>query len=179
MGTLAVIDWIVIGLYFAVIAGLAWWVIHQKTDTTTDYFLAGRHLGWMIVGSSLFASNIGSEHLVGLAGSGATDGVAMAHYELHAWCLLVLGWVMVPFYIRSKVFTMPEFLEKRFSPLARTLLSGISLIAYILTKIAVGIFAGGIVFSVLLPDVWLCRSEKTRTKDERVLQVQGILLRTL
>lgn len=153
MGTLAVIDWIVIGLYFAVIAGLAWWVIHQKTDTTTDYFLAGRHLGWMIVGSSLFASNIGSEHLVGLAGSGATDGVAMAHYELHAWCLLVLGWVMVPFYIRSKVFTMPEFLEKRFSPLARTLLSGISLIAYILTKIAVGIFAGGIVFSVLLPDL--------------------------
>lgn len=153
MGTLAVIDWVVIGLYFAVIAGLAWWVINQKTDTPTDYFLAGRHLGWMIVGSSLFASNIGSEHLVGLAGSGATDGVAMAHYELHAWCLLVLGWVMVPFYIRSKVFTMPEFLEKRFSPLARTLLSGISLIAYILTKIAVGIFAGGIVFSVLLPDL--------------------------
>ena len=153
MGTLAVIDWIVIGLYFLIIGGLAWWVIKQKTDTPTDYFLAGRHLGWLIVGTSIFASNIGSEHLVGLAGSGATDGVAMAHYELHAWCLLVLGWIMIPFYIRSKVFTMPEFLEKRFSPLARTLLSGISLIAYILTKIAVGIFAGGIVFSVLLPDL--------------------------
>lgn len=153
MGTLAVIDWIVIGLYFLIIGGLAWWVIKQKTDTPTDYFLAGRHLGWLIVGTSIFASNIGSEHLVGLAGSGATDGVAMAHYELHAWCLLVLGWIMIPFYIRSRVFTMPEFLEKRFSPLARTLLSGISLIAYILTKIAVGIFAGGIVFSVLLPDL--------------------------
>ncbi len=151
--TLAPLDWIVIAGYFLVILGLAWWVIRQKTDTATDYFLAGRHLGWLIVGASIFASNIGSEHLVGLAGSGATDGVAMAHYELHAWCLLVLGWVMVPFYLRSKVFTMPEFLEKRFSPLARTILSLISLVAYVLTKIAVGIFAGGVVFSVLMPEL--------------------------
>ncbi|CAN5247970.1 sodium:solute symporter [soil metagenome] len=153
MGALAALDWIVIGLYFGVIAGLAWWVIRQPTETPTDYFLAGRHLGWLIVGASIFSSNIGSEHLVGLAGSGATDGVAMAHYELHAWCLLVLGWVMVPFFIRSRVFTMPEFLERRFSPMARALLSGISLVAYVLTKIAVGIFAGGIVFSVLMPDL--------------------------
>lgn len=153
MSTLATLDWIIIAGYFLVILGLAWWVIRQKTDTTTDYFLAGRHLGWLIVGASIFASNIGSEHLVGLAGSGATDGVALAHYELHAWCLLVLGWVMVPFYMRSKVFTMPEFLERRFAPAARTLLSVISLVAYVLTKIAVGIFAGGIVFSVLLPDI--------------------------
>jgi SSS family solute:Na+ symporter len=147
------IDWIIVVGYFAIILGLAWWVIKQKQDTSTDYFLAGRHLGWLIIGASIFASNIGSEHLVGLAGSGATDGVAMAHYELHAWCLLVLGWVMVPFYMRSKVFTMPEFLEKRFSPTARSVLSVISLVAYVLTKIAVGIFAGGIVFSVLLPDI--------------------------
>jgi SSS family solute:Na+ symporter len=90
---------------------------------------------------------------VGLAASGTTDGVAMAHYELHAWCLLVLGWIMVPFYTRSRVFTMPEFLERRFSPAARTVLSVISLVAYVLTKIAVGIFAGGIVFSVLLPEI--------------------------
>ena len=155
MTALATIDWLIIGGYFLIILGLAWWVIRQKTDTTTDYFLAGRHLGWLIVGASIFASNIGSEHLVGLAGSGATDGVALAHYELHAWCLLVLGWVMVPFYMRSKIFTMPEFLERRFSPSARTILSLISLVAYVLTKIAVGIFAGGIVFSVLLPDVSL------------------------
>jgi len=147
------IDWIVIAGYFAIIIALAWWVIKQRQDTSTDYFLAGRHLGWLIIGASIFASNIGSEHLVGLAGSGATDGVAMAHYELHAWCLLVLGWVMVPFYMRSKVFTMPEFLERRFSPAARTVLSLISLVAYVLTKIAVGIFAGGIVFSVLLPEM--------------------------
>ncbi len=153
MGVLSVLDWAVVGLYFLLILGIAWWVIKQKTDTPSDFFLASRHLGWFIVGTSIFASNIGSEHLVGLSGSGATDGVAMAHYELHAWCLLVLGWVMIPFYIRSKVFTMPEFLERRFSPLARTLLSTVSLIAYVLTKIAVGIFAGGVVLSVLMPEL--------------------------
>lgn len=153
MTTLVTIDWIVIGAYFGVILGVAWWVIKQRQANSTDYFLAGRHLGWFIVGASIFSSNIGSEHLVGLAGSGATDGVAMAHYELHAWCLLVLGWIMVPFYIRSKVITMPEFLERRFSPTSRTVLSLISLVAYVLTKIAVGIFAGGVVFSVLLPDI--------------------------
>jgi SSS family solute:Na+ symporter len=146
-------DWIVIGVYFAILFGIAWWVILKSRDTAADYFLAGRNLGWFIVGASIFASNIGSEHLVGLAGSGATDGVAMAHYELHAWCLLVLGWIMVPFYMRSQVFTMPEFLERRFTPTARWVLSLISLVAYVLTKIAVGIFAGGIVFSVLLPNL--------------------------
>lgn len=151
--TLHALDWVVIAAYFAVILGLAWWVIKQRQDNPTDYFLAGRHLGWFVIGASIFASNIGSEHLVGLAGTGATDGVVMAHYELHAWCLLVLGWVMIPFYMRSKVFTMPEFLERRFSPTARTVLSVISLVAYVLTKIAVGIFAGGVVFSVLLPDI--------------------------
>ncbi len=151
---LTTLDWIIILFYFAVIAGISWWAVKKKDKTSADdYFLAGRHLGWFVVGASIFASNIGSEHLVGLAGSGATDGVALAHYELHAWCLLVLGWVMGPFFMRSKVFTMPEFLEKRFTPQARTVLSLISLFAYILTKIAVGIFAGGVVFRALLPDV--------------------------
>ena len=152
-GGIHVIDWAVIAGYFAILLGLAWWVIRQNKDTADDYFLAGRNLGWFIVGASIFASNIGSEHLVGLAGSGCTDGVAMAHYELHAWCLLVLGWVMVPFYARSMVFTMPEFLEKRFSPTARWVLSVISLVAYALTKVAVGIFAGGVVFATLLPEL--------------------------
>jgi SSS family solute:Na+ symporter len=150
---LGALDWIAVLAYFGVLVGIAWWVILKGKDTADDYFLAGRNLGWFVVGASIFASNIGSEHLVGLAGSGCTDGVAMAHYELHAWCLLVLAWVMVPFYMRSRVFTMPEFLERRFSPTARWVLSLISLVAYVLTKIAVGIFAGGIVFSVLLPDV--------------------------
>ncbi|HLT80248.1 MAG TPA: sodium:solute symporter [Cyclobacteriaceae bacterium] len=150
---LGTLDWIIVFLYFAIVAGVSIWAMSRRKDSAEDYFLAGRHLGWFIVGASIFASNIGSEHLVGLAGSGATDGVALAHYELHAWCLLVLGWVMVPFYMRSGVYTMPEFLERRFSPQARTFLSVISLVAYVLTKIAVGIFAGGVVFAVLLPDV--------------------------
>ena len=150
---LGTLDWIIVFLYFAIVAGVSIWAMARRKDSAEDYFLAGRHLGWFIVGASIFASNIGSEHLVGLAGSGATDGVALAHYELHAWCLLVLGWVMVPFYMRSGVYTMPEFLERRFSTQARTFLSIISLVAYVLTKIAVGIFAGGVVFAVLLPDV--------------------------
>ena len=154
MNYLTGLDWAIIGAYFAIIAGISYWAVKKKDKTSTeDYFLAGRNLGWFIIGASIFASNIGSEHLVGLAGSGATDGVALAHYELHAWCLLVLGWVMGPFFMRSKVFTMPEFLEKRFTPKARTVLSIISLIAYILTKIAVAIYAGGVVFRALLPEI--------------------------
>ncbi len=149
------LDWLVIAAYFGLLLGVAWWVIAKRKDTADDYFLAGRNLSWWVVGASIFASNIGSEHLVGLAGSGTTDGVAMAHYELHAWCLLVLGWVLVPFYMRSRVFTMPEFLERRFNPASRWVLSLISLVAYVVTKIAVGIFAGGIVFSVLLPEMRL------------------------
>ncbi len=150
---MATLDWLIILAYFLALAGLTWWVTHNNKDTAEDYFLAGRGLGWFVVGASIFASNIGSEHLVGLAGSGATSGVALAHYELHAWCLLVLGWVLVPFYLRSRVFTTPEFLELRFSPAARWLLAAISLVAYILTKIAVGIFAGGVVFGTLMPEL--------------------------
>lgn len=153
MAILQPLDWIVIVGYFGVILGIVWWVSKKQKKTSDSYFLAGRELGWFIIGASIFASNIGSEHLVGLAASGTTDGVALAHYELHAWCLLVLGWVMVPFYMRSKVFTMPEFLERRFSATSRTVLSVISLVAYVLTKIAVGIFAGGVVFAVLLPEL--------------------------
>ena len=153
MSILTGLDWLVIGGYFSILFALAWWVIAQAKNTADDYFLAGRHLSWWIIGGSIFASNIGSEHLVGLAGSGATDGVAMAHYELHAWCLLVLAWVLVPFYMRSRVFTMPEFLEKRFNGTSRWVLSLISLVAYVITKIAVGIFAGGVVFEVLLPEL--------------------------
>jgi SSS family solute:Na+ symporter len=145
----------VILLYFGLLAGITWWVVLRARDTADDYFLAGRNLGWFIVGASIFASNIGSEHLVGLAGSGAVSGVAMAHYELHAWCLLVLGWLFVPFYMRSRVYTMPEFLERRFSPTTRVVLSITSLLTHVLTKFAVSIFAGGVVFRTLLPEVHL------------------------
>src|SRR5207342_3463907 len=147
------LDWLIILLYFAGLACLTWWVVSKGKETTTDYFLAGRNLGWWVIGASIFASNIGSEHIVGLAGSGAKDGVALAHYELHAWCLLVLAWVFVPFYSRTLVFTMPEFLERRFSVSSRYVLSIVSIITFIVSKIAVGIFAGGVVFGTLLPDL--------------------------
>ena len=153
--TLTGLDWLAVGLYFSLLLGVAWWVVRKGQDTASDYFLAGRNLGWWIVGASIFASNIGSEHIVGLAGSGAKDGVAMAHYELHAWCLLMLGWVFVPFYMRSQVFTMPEFLERRFCVKSRYMLSIVSLITFVVSKIAVGIFAGGVVFSTLLPEMQL------------------------
>jgi len=148
-------DWVVIAIYFGILLGVAWWVVSRRKDSAADYFLAGRNLGWWIIGASIFASNIGSEHVVGLAGAGATSGVALAHYELHAWCLLVLGWVFVPFYMRSMVFTMPEFLERRFSPASRYVLSVVSIITFIVSKIAVGIFAGGVVFGTLLPELHL------------------------
>jgi SSS family solute:Na+ symporter len=149
------LDWVMIGLYFGILLCVAWWVVRRGKENTTDYFLAGRNLGWWVIGASIFASNIGSEHIVGLAGSGATSGVAMAHYELHAWCLLVLAWVFVPFYMRSMVFTMPEFLERRFSDKSRYVLSIVSLITFVISKIAVGIFAGGVVFGTLLPEMQL------------------------
>ena len=152
---LTALDWLTIALYFGILLGVATWVVRRAKDSATDYFLAGRNLGWWVIGASIFASNIGSEHIVGLAGSGATSGVAMAHYELHAWCLLVLGWVFVPFYMRSMVFTMPEFLERRFNEQSRYVLSIVSIVTFIISKIAVGIFAGGVVFSTLFPSMML------------------------
>ena len=149
------LDWLMIALYFGVLLAVAWWVVRRGKNSSTDYFLAGRNLGWWVIGASIFASNIGSEHIVGLAGSGATSGMAMAHYELHAWCLLVLAWVFVPFYMRSMVFTMPEFLERRFDDRSRYVLSVVSLITFVISKIAVGIFAGGVVFGTLLPEMQL------------------------
>ena len=149
------LDWILIGAYFAVLFGIAWWVLKQKQDTSTEYFLAGRHVGWFVIGAALFASNIGSEHIVGLAGTAAKSGVAMGHYELHAWCILLLGWVFIPFYMRSRVFTMPEFLEVRYNPTARWFLSVISLVAYVLTKVSVTVYAGAVVFQTLMGiDFW-------------------------
>ena len=159
VSTLSTLDWVVIIAYFLLTFGVAIWatVIERKSaGTTKDYFLAGRDAGWFLVGGSLFASNIGSEHLVGLAGTGAASGVAVAQFEILAsLILLLLGWLFVPFYLRSGVFTMPEFLERRYSSGARWYLAIISIIAYVLTKISVTIAAGGIVFTALMGiDFW-------------------------
>lgn len=148
--SLTSLDWIVITGYFLLLLAVAAWVISRKQGTSEDYFLAGRNMGWFVVGASIFASNIGSEHVVGLAGSGAADKFPLLIYELHAWIVILLGWVFLPFYVRSGVFTMPEFLEKRFNEKARWFLSLFSLAAYVLTKVSVTLYAGGIVISTIL-----------------------------
>ncbi|NLP56872.1 sodium:solute symporter [Lutibacter sp. B1] len=155
MKTLDTLDWVSIGIYFLVLIGIVIWVVRKKQANTEDYFLAGRNVGWFVVGASIFASNIGSEHVVGLAGAGAGNKLPMLIYEIQAWVVLLLGWVFLPFYARSGVFTMPEFLEKRFDSRSRWILSVFSIIAYVLTKISVTIYAGGIVVSALLGiDFW-------------------------
>jgi len=152
------VDISIIVFYFIAVFALAWWVTQREKgvrNTSAGYFLAGRNIGWFVVGASLFASNIGSEHLIGLAGTGYTSGVAVGQFEvLASWILLILGWVFVPFYIKSGVYTMPEFLERRYSPGARTYLSWVSILSYVLTKISVTIAAAGIVFEAIGVGFW-------------------------
>jgi SSS family solute:Na+ symporter len=147
------LDWVVVAAYFVLIVAIVWRSSRHQ-NTSADYFLAGRHVSWFVVGCSLFASNIGSEHIVGLAGSGANNGMAQAHWELHAWIMILLAWVFVPFYYRANVFTMPEFLERRFNSKTRWVLSVVSLVAYVFTKVSVTVYAGAIVFQTLLPDTF-------------------------
>ena len=147
------LDWIVIFFYFVLIGGVAWWYGRHQKDSV-DYFLAGRNAGWVVIGASIFTSNIGSEHIVGLAGQGAATGMAMGHWELHAWILIVLAGLFVPFYYKAGVQTIPEFLERRFSARARWILSCVSLVAYVFTKVSVTVYAGAIVFQALLPDTF-------------------------
>ena len=153
MSGLATLDWAVVGAYFALTFGVAWWAWWRErrerapVSGAEDYFLANRNVGWFVVGSSIFATNIGTEHLVGLAGSGAASGVAVAQFEILAsLVLLLLGWLFAPFYLSSRVFTMPEFMERRFSSGPRTYLAAVSVLAYVLTKASVTIFAGAFSF---------------------------------
>ena len=159
MGLLGGLDWLVIAVYFVLVFGVAIGAAmrdRRTRETSAGYFLAGRNIGWFVVGASLFASNIGSEHLIGLAGTGAASGVAVGQFEvLASLILLLLGWLFVPFYLKSGVYTMPEFLERRYSPGARWYLAIVSIIGYVLTKISVTIAAGGIVFEALMGvDFW-------------------------
>ena len=153
---MASLDWIVIAIFFLALIGIIVWVMKQKQNNAADYFLGGKDATWIAIGASIFASNIGSEHLIGLAGSGASSGMAMAHWEIQGWMILLLGWVFVPFYTRSMVYTMPEFLERRFNPQSRTSLATISLISYVLTKVAVTVYAGGLVFQQVfgIEELW-------------------------
>lgn len=161
-GQLHNIDFGIILAYFLIIFGVAIWIYLQERNKkqqdvqSENYFLGGRNLGWWVIGASLFASNIGSEHLVGLAGSGASGDFAAGQFEILASIIIViLGWFFVPIYLKSGVFTMPEFLEQRYSTWSRKYLSWLSIVAYIITKISVTIAAGGIIFTALLNiDFW-------------------------
>jgi solute:Na+ symporter, SSS family len=144
------LDWVVVALYFVANTAICIWCALMKEKDTADYFLASRSAGWFLIGSSIFASNIGAEHLIGLAGSGAGSGMAFAHWELHSYLILVLGWVFAPFYLRARIFTTPEFLERRYTPATRTFLSVIFLVSYILTKASVTIFAGAFAIQTIL-----------------------------
>lgn len=150
MQALDTADVLVISAYFLVIFAIGYWAARKEKNESADYFLASREVGWLAVGASLFASNIGSEHLIGLAGTGAASGLAVGHFEwLACLILLMLGWIFVPFYLRSGVYTMPEFLERRYNSAARWYLTTISVIGYVLTKISVSLFAGGIIVQQL------------------------------
>jgi len=143
--TLAPVDLVIIGIYFLVVFAIGFYFA-RKERTSTDYFLASRNIGWFAIGASLFVSNISTEHFIGLAGSGATSGLAVGHFEwLACMILLILGWVFVPFYLRSNVFTMPEFLERRFNRNCAVYLASISIIAYVFTKISVHLYAAAVV----------------------------------
>src|SRR5256714_9587311 len=142
---LANLDLAIIGVYFLIVFGIGFY-FSRRERTSEEYFLASRNIGWFAIGASLFVSNISTEHFIGLAGSGATTGLAVGHFEwLACLILLILGWVFVPFYLRSNVFTMPQFLERRFSRQCAVYLAGISIIAYIFTKISVQLYAASVV----------------------------------
>ena len=147
---LGAVDLAIIALYFVGVFAIGFYFV-RRGKSTADYFLASRDATWWAIGASLFSANIGSEHFIGLAGSGAASGLAVGHFEwLASLIILVLGWVFVPFYLRSKVYTMPEFLERRYNRACRVYLAGISLVAYVFTKIAVGLFAGALLLQAVL-----------------------------
>ena len=144
------LDFAVLAAYFVLIFGIGF-SFARRNRSSTEYFLADRNVGWFAIGTSLFATNISSEHFIGLAGSGATTGLAVGHFEwLAVFMVLTLGWVFTPFYLRSAVFTMPEFLERRYGPACRWYLTTVSVLAYIFTKISVSLYAGALLLETLL-----------------------------
>lgn len=155
--TLQMLDKVMIGAYALLIVALGLWIA-RKPQTSEGYFLAGRKLAWPFIGASLFAANISAEHIVGLAEGGCKGGMAIGGFEWMAvFCLAPLVFLFLPFYIRNKIYTVPEFLEKRFSPGVRLAFSGFMMILSILTKISIGLWATSVVFSKILgvPNSWI------------------------
>lgn len=142
---MTVVDYVIVAIYFAVVFGIGAYFF-RRARTSRSYFLADRSVGWIAIGASLFATNISSEHFIGLAGSGASSGLAVGHFEwLAVFMCMTLAWVFVPFYVRTNVYTMPEFLERRYGPACRWYLTTVSVLAYIFTKISVSLYAGALV----------------------------------
>ena len=141
------IDILVLVAYLIIVLSLGFYYSRRSDENYSDYFLAGRNIGWFTVGISIFATNISSEHFIGLAGSGSTRGLAVGQFELMAiFTLIFLGWILAPIYLKSGVVTVPEFLEKRFDRKIRKMFAGFSIAIYIFTKILVSLFAAGLLF---------------------------------
>jgi SSS family solute:Na+ symporter len=141
-------DSLILLVYLVIVLSIGFYYSSKKEQNYEEYFLAGKKMGWITIGLSIFATNISSEHFIGLAGAGATRGLAVSQFELMAvFILILLGWIIAPIYIKSGVMTTPEFLEKRFDPSLRKPFAAISIAMYILTKISVTLFAGGILFN--------------------------------
>ena len=141
-------DSLILLVYLVIVLSIGFYVSSKKEQNYEEYFLAGKKMGWITIGLSIFATNISSEHFIGLAGAGAARGLAVSQFELMAvFILILLGWIIAPIYIKSGVMTTPEFLAKRFDPSLRKPFAAISIIMYILTKITVTLFAGGILFN--------------------------------
>ena len=158
------LDWLVVLGYFGVLAAVVVGTLRRhRIQSGEDLFLGGRSVGWFAIGASLFAANIGSEHLIGLAGAGASSGLTQSHWELNSWLIVAMAWIFLPFYYKSGVSTMPEFIGRRFGPRARWVLTLVSLAAYVLTKIAVTVFAGAVFFEVMMPEVQLTVGDVTVT----------------
>ncbi|MCB0295388.1 MAG: sodium/solute symporter, partial [Calditrichaeota bacterium] len=148
---MASLDIFIILLYFVVVMTAGFYYARQKKETTKDFFLAGRYLGWFVIGTSLFATNISSEHFVGLAGHGATSGMAVGNFEwLAIFALILLGWIFAPIFLRARIYTVPEFFGKRYNKATQVYLSALSILAYVATKISVSLFAGGLLLHELL-----------------------------
>lgn len=141
------IDSLVLLLYLIIVLSLGFYYSRRNDENYSDYFLAGRNIGWFTVGISIFATNISSEHFIGLAGAGATRGLAVGQFELMAiFTLIFLGWILAPIYFKANVVTVPEFLEKRFDLRIRKFFAAFSIGIYIFTKILVSLFAAGLLF---------------------------------
>ena len=146
---LSFLDYLMVGLY-GLVVGTVGFILVRKAKSVEGFFLAGRSLTWPFIGASLFAANISAEHFVGLAGAGYSSGLAVGGFEWMAvYCLIPLIVLFLPFYIRNKIYTVPEFLEQRFSRTVRLFFSGFMVVLSVLTKISISLWAAALVFEEL------------------------------